>query len=122
MKSLALLLVLLAARPGWLGLGFTHHTQDREQWVVVRAVAPGGPAEKAGLQQGDVITTINDKRIDAKDTVALLEKLGTIRAGEKVRLGIVRGEKKLTVVLVPAPMTDEQFERWKANLELERHR
>jgi serine protease Do len=32
--------------------------------VVVADVTPGGPAAKAGLAQGDVITKIGDKKVD----------------------------------------------------------
>ena len=32
--------------------------------VVVADVTPGGPAAKSGLTQGDVITKINDKKVD----------------------------------------------------------
>lgn len=123
MKTLVISVVLLfatAARPGWFGLGFTHHMQDDEQWLVVRAVAPGGPAAKAGLALGDVVTAINGKPIRFKDTVALLEAVGTIGPNERVRFQVIRGGRKLTLTLTTAPMSDAQFERWKANLEIER--
>jgi S1-C subfamily serine protease len=125
MKTILLTVLLAAtaaARPGWFGLGFTHHIHEHEQWLVVRAVAPGGPAAKAGLEEGDVITAVNGKALAAKDSVALLEELGKIQAGETVRFAVVRRERKLTLTVTPAPMTGEQFERWKANLENERRR
>ena len=124
MKTILLSLILFstAIRPGWFGLGLTHHIQGREQWLVVRVVAPNGPGAKAGLQQGDVITTLGGKPIRFQDDVAVLEELAKIHAGQKVKFGVVRRGQKLVVVVTPAAMTDEQFERWKAMLEDVRRR
>ncbi|HEX9982017.1 MAG TPA: PDZ domain-containing protein [Thermoanaerobaculia bacterium] len=124
MKLLLLLLLAVQtnARPGWLGMGFTHHTKDAEQWLIVRIVPPGGPADVAGVKVNDVVTAIDGKAIQAKDSVALLESMASIKPGQKVKLTIVREQKSEKRVLTAAPMTDEQFERWKRNLELAREK
>lgn len=44
----------------WLGV----FSAESNGEVVVMSVAEGGPAEKAGLQQGDVISDIRDREID----------------------------------------------------------
>jgi len=44
----------------WLGV----FSAESNGEVVVMSVAEGGPAEKAGLQQGDIISDIRDKEID----------------------------------------------------------
>ena len=41
--------------------------------VFVLEVAPGGPSEKAGLKEGDIIVAINGKTIHAGD-----ELIGTV--------------------------------------------
>jgi serine protease Do len=122
MKLLLLLLLAVQTnvRPGWLGMGFTHHTKDAEQWLIVRLVPPGGPADIAGLKVNDVVTAIDGKAIQAKDSLALLEALSAIKPKQKVTLTIVRDQKSERRVVTAAPMTDEQFVRWQRNIELAR--
>jgi S1-C subfamily serine protease len=125
--SLAALLVVAfaafaddAARPGWLGFGFTHHTQEKEQWLVVRGVLPNSPAAAAGIREQDVVVAIDGKPVQFKDSLALLELLATVRPGQRVRFTILRERRKSVRVVTAAPMTAEQHERWKANLEMAR--
>lgn len=106
-----------AARPGWMGFGFTHHSEGQEQWLIVRAVAPGGPAAAAGIEAGDVITAIDGKPIRFKDSVALLEALSLVKPGQRVKFAVTHKQRKSTRVLTAKSMTDEQYDRWKTNLE-----
>ncbi len=63
--------------------------------VVLRDISPGGPADKAGLQAGDVILSLNDKRIDDVTPLSLL--VSHYKAGDKVSLEVVRNTKLLRV-------------------------
>src|SRR4051812_28419662 len=58
---LVLAVAITPARPGWLGLGLTPHRSGNESWVTVQVIAPGGPAERAGLHVGDVVTHLDDQ-------------------------------------------------------------
>src|SRR5690606_2518145 len=49
----------------WLGVKLAQG--ERENEVVVDAVQPTSPAEKAGLKAGDVIIKFNDKSVDSID-------------------------------------------------------
>lgn len=57
---------------GWLGVIVQQITPEIEQSLnlpnskgaLISDIAPGGPAEKAGLKRGDVITQINNTRIN----------------------------------------------------------
>ena len=118
--ALAVLLAAQIARPGWLGLGFTHHVKDNEQWLIVRMVTPGGPAEAAGVQVNDDITAIDGKPVRAKDSLALLEALAAIKPHQKAKLTILRAQKSATRVVTAAPMTTEQLARWNRNLAMAR--
>ena len=108
------------AHPSWLGLGFTNHVSGKEQWLVVRFVVPGGPAQQAGAQSGDVITAIDGKPLRFHNSVELLEWLARIPPRSRTKWSVLRGTRHLELVLVPIVMTDEQFARWKQILELAR--
>lgn len=58
------------------------------------AVTKGGPADKAGLKSGDVITKLNDTHIDSGPT--LIGTIWTHKPGEKVNLTYKRGGKEHT--------------------------
>jgi serine protease Do len=60
--------------------------------VFVGDVAPGGPAEKAGIQQGDVIVSINGKPVhDGND---LVNNVVSTPIGTAVTLGVVHDGKR----------------------------
>jgi putative serine protease PepD len=59
------------------------------------AEVPEGPAQQAGLRDGDVITEFNGRRVsDPTDLIALIRKFP---AGAKVRVGYTRGGQSRTV-------------------------
>ncbi|MBB4784223.1 S1C family serine protease [Streptomyces rapamycinicus] len=55
------------------------------------AIVPGGPADKAGLKSGDVITKLDDTVIDSGPT--LISEIWTHQPGDKVTLTYKRGGK-----------------------------
>jgi serine protease Do len=59
------------------------------------SVIPGGPADKAGVQEGDVITQIDNIAIDEKRS--LVSVLSSKKPGDTVRLTINRDGKTLTL-------------------------
>jgi putative serine protease PepD len=61
------------------------------------AVEPGGPAAKAGLKPGDVITKLDDRVIDSGPT--LIGEIWTHKPGDKVTITYERGGKEHTVEL-----------------------
>ncbi len=73
--------------------------------LFVAGVVAGGPAEKAGLQTGDVITTVDGKQ--ATSNIQLQEVTLTKNPGETVELGYLRNGKaeKATVTLGRAAVT-----------------
>ncbi len=88
---------------GWLGVeaqGITAETQrslnlKTTKGVVVTGVIRNGPAHKAGLKPGDIITAIDSKEIiDAREAmVAILSR----RPGVQVALTILREGETLTL-------------------------
>jgi len=61
--------------------------------VLVQQVVHGGPADKAGLKGGDIITTIDGRAI--KDGDDLVNEITSRRPGSSVRLGYLRDGKQL---------------------------
>ncbi|WP_066948950.1 trypsin-like peptidase domain-containing protein [Streptomyces lushanensis] len=61
----------------------------------VPAVTPNGPAAKAGLKAGDVITKFNDTPIDSGPT--LIGQIWTHKPGDKVTLTYIRDGKESKV-------------------------
>jgi putative serine protease PepD len=64
------------------------------------AVEPGGPADKAGLKPGDVITKLDDRVIDSGPT--LIGEIWTHKPGDKVTITYERGGKEHTIELTLA--------------------
>lgn len=69
------------------------------QWgVYITQISANGPASKAGLQIGDIITRINDIELD--ETHSYINTLFLHKPNEKVKLGIYRNEKMIEIDVV----------------------
>jgi serine protease Do len=71
-------------------------------------VVPGSPAERAGLQAGDVVLDVNGKAVT--DSVALRNRLNDVDVGEKVELKISRAGTPKTLVAEMAEAPAELVE------------
>ncbi|WP_165698676.1 PDZ domain-containing protein [Bremerella volcania] len=60
--------------------------------VLVTKVNPGGPAEKAGLKEGDRILAFNDKSFTTIEEVG--KWMETMNPGDKVILQVIRGNER----------------------------
>ena len=80
--------------------------------VVVKELFPGGPADKAGLKPGDVLTAINGR--DVQDPQGMAFRLATLPVGNTAKVTVVRkGEQMdLPVELAPAPHEPEPDATW----------
>ena len=102
---------------GYLGVQTEEITKDnfakyglREvRGVAVEKVMEGSPAEKAGIQNGDVIVRFNNE--DVTSVRKLTRLLGEVAADHQAKLTIIRsgGERELTATLGkrPTPKFDE---------------
>ncbi len=61
------------------------------QGAYLAAVNAGGAAQAAGLQTGDIVTKVGDRRIDGADS--LIAAIRSHRPGQKVQLTYVHGGK-----------------------------
>jgi membrane-associated protease RseP (regulator of RpoE activity) len=76
--------------------------------VKLQGVAPGSPAEKAGLKEGDLLLSLNGK--DFEDIKAYSAIFFGLKPGDEVTLGYERDGKKSTVkaTLLSKKMTTEE--------------
>jgi hypothetical protein len=77
-----------------------HFGAPKDAGILVGSVEPDGPAAKAGLEVGDIVTRVDGDRIDS-----VLELVRTVRHkkdGEKVTVDLLRDRaaKSLTIVVV----------------------
>lgn len=87
-------------RRGWIGVRIQTVTDDiaeslgldKARGALVASVTPTGPSEKAGLQQGDVITEFNGKAVN--DMRGLPRIVAETRIGEKATIKYWRGGKE----------------------------
>lgn len=64
---------------------------DVEGGALITRVFPDSAAENAGLQVGDIVTEVNNKKISSADE--LRNTIGLLRSGDKVKLTYVRDNK-----------------------------
>ena len=60
--------------------------------MLVQKVRPSGPAEKAGIKVGDIVTSIDGRSI--KDGDDLVSEIASRRPGSTIRLGYLRDGKQ----------------------------
>jgi membrane-associated protease RseP (regulator of RpoE activity) len=85
---------------GWLGIysqTLTSELRDgldyRGDGVLVNRVVSGSPADKAGIEKGDVIVSVNSRSVGSPEQLANL--IGSRHAGDEVAIRIVRdGDRK----------------------------
>lgn len=98
-------------RRGQIGVGIQDITPDLRQafkldngvhGVLVTNVLEDSPAEKAGIQSGDIIIGVEEEK--TLSAGQLRSQLGMVPVGDKVKLTIVRnGKKKTLTTTVGAP-------------------
>jgi serine protease Do len=87
---------------GWIGAAIQNLTQDlaksfnyqKTNGVLVGDVTKNGPADKAGLQSGDIIVEYDGKRVS--DMNQLRNSVAATKPGTEVQIEIVRDGRRLT--------------------------
>ncbi len=74
----------------------------QQRGTVVAAVAKDSPAERAGVRVGDVIVSVNGRRVESAADVR--NRIGLLRVGERVALEMLRnGAQKRIETVIEAP-------------------
>ena len=101
----------VTTRP-YLGISAYYNSQPQvsgvSAGVYVESVEAGGPAEKAGLQAGDVITMIGSSIITNRDDISSLSK--TYKAGDTVTITYVRDGQVATTELTFGSTTEARLD------------
>lgn len=98
---------------GWLGVVIQEVNRDlaesfglkRPQGALVARVLEGSPAEKAGLQEGDVIIAFNGEPIDLSSDLPHL--VGRVRAGSTAKLRVQRSGAPTTINVKIGELADD---------------
>jgi S1-C subfamily serine protease len=100
--------------PAWLGLSgqdvdaraARYFGLPRPKGMLVTEVAPGSPAEKAGLKPGDLVLAIGGTELDDKDQYR--GALATSTVGETLPLLVRRGEQELRLSAAPTAFGERE--------------
>jgi len=103
---------------GYLGVYLEEVTSERtkelglqeERGAIVMKVVAGGPAEKAGLKENDVIISFNGRRVDSVRELQRL--LSETPADRNVQIEVVRGGSHQTLA---ATLTKRSLQSFKMN-------
>src|SRR4030043_1923085 len=99
---------------GWLGVMIQKVTPELKQKLdlkdekgaLVADVTPGGPAEKAGIQRGDVIISFNGKEI--KEMSELPYVVASTPVGKSAHVEVLRKGQKQSLEVKLAELKDEK--------------
>jgi serine protease Do len=70
---------------------------DGQRGALVSEITPGGPGARGGLQVGDVVLSINGRKVE--DNTDLTRQVAASRAGEALRLEVLRGGRRQTLTV-----------------------
>ncbi len=76
-----------------------HAGVDPQHAILISNVEHGGPADRAGVQRYDLITQVAGERVEGIGDVR--QALEEMEEGQKLRLGLRRGGKKLVLQVEP---------------------
>jgi len=99
---------------GWLGVIIQEVSKDlaesfglkKAEGALVVKVLPGSPAEKGGLQEGDIILKFEGSPINL--SADLPHKVGVVAPGNKAQLQIVRSGESMSLSLVIGTLPSEK--------------
>jgi serine protease DegQ len=96
---------------GWIGIESQDITPElaesfnlaQQKGAIIAGVVRNGPADRAGMRPGDILTAVNDKTVD--DTASMLNLIAQLPPGGKATMTVLRKNRpaKLTVNVARRP-------------------
>lgn len=86
---------------GWLGIEVQESTPallkaldlpEALTGLIVTGITPNGPADKSGLNIGDIIVQLNDTEAD--NAQKAMNQIAIVRPGEKIKIDYLRAGKR----------------------------
>jgi serine protease Do len=101
--------------PGWIGITGQDMTPDIVRafrvpagaGIIITAVDPDSPAQRAGLRPGDAILAFNGAA--PSDTRALLRSIARVEAGRTITLSLWRNGAIVSMHMAAAPLPHERL-------------
>ncbi len=92
---------------GWIGVEPNELTPelaqtfgvDTQQGVIITGVLQNGPAAKAGMKPGDVVTAVGDK--DIRNVAELLSQVAALKPGTEAAFAVQRASGKAKLMVNP---------------------
>ena len=99
---------------GYLGVGLQPLDENiaaslglpKDSGEIVRSVQPGDPAAKAGIQQGDVIVSVNRQPVTPDQTVSYI--IANTTVGSRVPVELIRDGRRQTVTVTVGQRPTEE--------------
>jgi serine protease Do len=83
---------------------------DRNRGTLIRSVTPGGPAARAGIEQGDVVITVAGQPVTPDQTLAYIVAQQPI--GSRVPIELIRqGQRRSVNIAIAERPTEEELAR-----------
>ncbi|HEX8583249.1 MAG TPA: Do family serine endopeptidase [Allosphingosinicella sp.] len=101
---------------GYIGVSLQPITDDiaasmdlpKNTGELIRGVTPGAGAARAGIQQGDVVVSVNGQPVNPDQSLAYL--VSQVRPGQRVPIELIRdGDRRTVTVTVGARPTEEEL-------------
>ncbi|MDX5331303.1 MAG: PDZ domain-containing protein, partial [Caulobacteraceae bacterium] len=88
---------------GYIGATIQNYTRDMaaaqglgdQRGAIVSDTVPGGPSDKAGLQAGDIVISVNG--VAVKTSSELTREVAKASAGDTLRLEVIRGGSRRVI-------------------------
>jgi S1-C subfamily serine protease len=102
-----------AVKRGYVGVSFTELNADNAEklnaaktvGLYVESIVPGGGAQAAGIQKGDIISKVEGNTV--YESSDLQERVARLTPGDKIRLTVTRDGKERDIVVTLKPEAPE---------------
>jgi thiol-disulfide isomerase/thioredoxin len=86
--------------PAWVGITFDSHANTPR----IQTVVTGGPAERAGIKAGDVVTSLDGEQLG--EATQIVSKLRAHKSGDTVHIVLARDGKDVALDVTMEPRPD----------------